>query len=78
MSYQDATISNTVLHARIELQAMGVKYVQVSSFDAAQLCDYCTPMHGSIIPVEAISQLAEHCKNVQGCCCQFEPTFDTD
>jgi hypothetical protein len=62
----------------MELEAMGIEYVQVSSVDTSQLCDYCIPMYGSIIPVEAISQLAEHCKNAQGCCCQFEPTFGTD
>jgi hypothetical protein len=78
MSYQSATIYKDVLHTRIELASMGIEYVQVNSMDNSQSCDYCIPMHGSIIPVEAISQLAEYCKNEQGCCCQFEPTFGTD
>ncbi len=49
-SYRDS------LHARIAFETMGVKYVQVSSTGNHEACDYCRPMHGSIIPLVALTQ----------------------
>jgi hypothetical protein len=78
MSYQTQSNYRDGIHARIAFESMGVKYVQVRSGGTAEACDYCRPMHNSIIPLVALTPLYKHCKNEQGCCCHFEPTFDVD